>query len=726
MRFLVAAGSIVSALLLFHEYLPPAKSVHFWADIDGYHYPLLNYAHKAIRQGRFPQWDHTVYSGMPFAGNIQAGLFYPPNWLLFVLNRRHDGMRMKTVEWLEIAHYWLAFYLAYLWLRRRCGGRNLPAVLGGAVFALGGYPLAESQHLGVICGYAWLPLAMLSLDEFAESLDWRRLWKLAAASALCLLAGYPAHWLAFAVAAAAYGLGVAGWRGVLAAVAAVAFSGLLAGPQLGASLETMGLKETEWTYFPSVEKDPKFYLLLAMPNFYEHSRTLEAPSQPHEQYGYLGSPALFALLWLMGRRLWRPALPGLTLLAATAIALTDPGGLVTAVAHNTPVIREISRAWNFLGLLPLAAAFFTALSLKDFLARETASVRRWAALAIPCLLIVWMARQLLFRQYEFWLGSDWLSGVEAAICVVLFGLGCAAARRSRMAVAALLMMVLSEYYVYGVGRRFNAKPGDPDEDYHKDARTGGKEMIGLDNAVYDEMKRHPAFRTAIVYTPHPTDMRHYGLSTPQGFDPFLTTQYKREIERFTAFETNRIFPPPVQNEEFLRQFGVRFILVLNPSETMRKLAADKRFRLMPPAEAFLAAFEYLHAEPAYRFAGGKVDCLRWSPEHRAFQVHSAAAGEFILAEQFFPGWRAWVDGNETPIARVNRTLQAIRVPAGAHAVEFRYQSMGLRWGAAVSGAALIILIAVARSSRASRGRRRWPAPSPEAEGAESTPDSLER
>jgi len=48
--------------------------------------PVTDYAFQAIRHGRFPEWDPTIYCGLSFVGNIQAALFYPPTWLLFLTN----------------------------------------------------------------------------------------------------------------------------------------------------------------------------------------------------------------------------------------------------------------------------------------------------------------------------------------------------------------------------------------------------------------------------------------------------------------------------------------------------------------------------------------------------------------------------------------------------------------------------------------------------------------
>jgi hypothetical protein len=47
-------------------------------------------------------------------------------------------------------------------------------------------------------------------------------------------------------------------------------------------------------------------------------------------------------------------------------------------------------------------------------------------------------------------------------------------------------------------------------------------------------------------------------------------------------------------------------------------------------------------------------------------------GFLILSDTFYPGWRAYIDGNEAPIFRANGFLRAIPLAVGQHKVEFRY------------------------------------------------------
>jgi uncharacterized membrane protein YfhO len=86
--------------------------------------------------------------------------------------------------------------------------------------------------------------------------------------------------------------------------------------------------------------------------------------------------------------------------------------------------------------------------------------------------------------------------------------------------------------------------------------------------------------------------------------------------------------------------------------------------------------------------------IRWEPETREFDVRSETGGRFELAEQFFPGWQATVDGQPAPIERWSEAFQAVQVAPGEHRVVFRFRSSGLRVGALVSLLAILGLAVV--------------------------------
>ncbi|MGC8837901.1 MAG: hypothetical protein ACP5UM_05740 [Anaerolineae bacterium] len=68
-------------------------------------------------------------------------------------------------------------------------------------------------------------------------------------------------------------------------------------------------------------------------------------------------------------------------------------------------------------------------------------------------------------------------------------------------------------------------------------------------------------------------------------------------------------------------------------------------------------------------------------------VETQGGGWLVLADAFYPGWRAWVDGVPTPIYRADYVLRAVPLGPGAHWVEFRYEPVPFRVGCWVSGLA---------------------------------------
>jgi hypothetical protein len=82
---------------------------------------------------------------------------------------------------------------------------------------------------------------------------------------------------------------------------------------------------------------------------------------------------------------------------------------------------------------------------------------------------------------------------------------------------------------------------------------------------------------------------------------------------------------------------------------------------------------------------------------------TGAKGLLVLSEVYYPGWKAYVDGEEVGIQRADQLLRAVPVPSGKHTVELRYESRSLRIGTAVSlvtALALGVLVVI----RLRRGR----------------------
>lgn len=57
-----------------------------------------------------------------------------------------------------------------------------------------------------------------------------------------------------------------------------------------------------------------------------------------------------------------------------------------------------------------------------------------------------------------------------------------------------------------------------------------------------------------------------------------------------------------------------------------------------------------------------------------YKSSSKTNGFAVFSEVYYPrGWKAFIDGKETPIARVNYVLRGLAIPAGDHNIEFRFE-----------------------------------------------------
>jgi hypothetical protein len=73
-------------------------------------------------------------------------------------------------------------------------------------------------------------------------------------------------------------------------------------------------------------------------------------------------------------------------------------------------------------------------------------------------------------------------------------------------------------------------------------------------------------------------------------------------------------------------------------------------------------------------------------------VDTPADAYLVLSEVWYPGWRATVDGVETPVLRANYAFRAVRLGPGQHKVHLRFAPRSWRLGLLLSGLTLLGLV----------------------------------
>jgi hypothetical protein len=336
----------------------------------------------------------------------------------------------------------------------------------------------------------------------------------------------------------------------------------------------------------------------------------------------------------------------------------------------------------------LVFAWFAAAGIEAVRVR---GIPRWAAYAAILGLAAMAGYQIaVWPRGDPDFPSGAASAIEPAILLVLFTIALYAFRsasgRLRAALAvALCASVFVDYKAHGTLRKFTSLPGDGDE-YFPRGQFGG-----MNNQVFDTVKSNRHYRMLIDVSPATTDLRRYWLATIQGFDPVLPKTYWELVSRYRPFATNREFWPQPGDDELLQATAARYFITREGAPLYDAIPADPDFRKVDKVPSFYTVYEYLKAQPPWRWEGAHpaaVEMTRWEPERREFRVKSSSPGRLALIEQFYPGWRATVDGAAVPIARFNGTFQAIALPAGEHVVRFRYLPSSVLWGAAISAISL--------------------------------------
>ncbi|MGB4869954.1 MAG: hypothetical protein WBP47_07875, partial [Candidatus Promineifilaceae bacterium] len=180
--------AIVGLVLLFFNKMVFSNLILARGDTFLYFYPYWQAAAEALRHGRLPLWNPSLFMGAPLLANSQVGFFYPLNWPVWLLLPTPYAVSASIV-----LHLVIAGWGAYLAGRRRLGLGVLAGLLTAVLFALGGYLTAQVEHVNQVQGLAWLPWLLVALPNGRSPNrqdSFQRIMALGLLFALQLLAGH--------------------------------------------------------------------------------------------------------------------------------------------------------------------------------------------------------------------------------------------------------------------------------------------------------------------------------------------------------------------------------------------------------------------------------------------------------------------------------------------------------------------------------------------------------
>jgi len=186
--------------------------------------------------------------------------------------------------------------------------------------------------------------------------------------------------------------------------------------------------------------------------------------------------------------------------------------------------------------------------------------------------------------------------------------------------------------------------------------------------------------------------------------------------RYLLVPRSAVSSPAVNR--YLREKGLapvdvsdRQIVLFEQRRALPRVYLSHRVTSAPEPEALLAALSrsdfdpraesYVEASPSdlprlEPLRGDEhVRLVRDELHEVEIEAQLGSRGLLVLADSFYPGWIAEVDGEATPILATNHLFRGVVVEAGRHRVVFRYRPRSVRLGAALSGLGLAVMIALA-------------------------------
>lgn len=123
---------------------------------------------------------------------------------------------------------------------------------------------------------------------------------------------------------------------------------------------------------------------------------------------------------------------------------------------------------------------------------------------------------------------------------------------------------------------------------------------------------------------------------------------------------------------------------------------DQDLKIYQNPYAFNRAFvaENIKSLPGAQYANASTQISLNQSNRIEVQAQSDKDAYLVLSDSFYPGWKAYVDGEESKILLAYSALRAVRLPKGEHKVIFSYEPNSFKYGTWMTIFGFIILIGV--------------------------------
>lgn len=695
----------------------------------------------AIQSGHFPLWNPYIFTGTPVLADPNFQPFYLPNLLAAMVLPAHSAL-----PWLAWAHLTLTGLFMYLFLTRK-GLHWLAAVLGGGVWLLNGYLLVWLENPHRLSTAAWLPGIFWSFEVALQ--EKKPVW--AAVSGLFLglavLGGQVQFVLYFGLILALYTLFQAYYRFkdglsnrmrpfyyfILLTIIGLGIGSLVILPAAEFSsisqrsiADSVTLLDSRW---PVTQ-----LITLIAPDFY---------GNPASEVLYWGSINYAEVTVYFG-------IVSLLLAVSAVFVARDKRFLITTlvilgavflIALGTPLARLLSTVpgFQFLALrrsiifIPFLGTWLAAAGLDGWLQAGMKWRRIVVALASSLILLAGIALltsislgQAFIDHQATALETLWRAFLLLAVTVLLI-----LSLRRWPLIGGVLLVFLALGELLQWGYKFNPI-SSIDYLYPDSAVT---EFLQQDETLFRVL---PLQSGKAVFGPNILSV--FSLADITGYSSLIKSEYADLLQGMDneidigwlkgnenilvmshfhplvgllnvkyILSAGELAPSPeleldgqfdgVWIYEYKnhaeRAFLVKDVQETAPENLLKNLLSDtfdwhQTALISDPLPEDQARQLGANESPAEY----SLEITNYTPQEVSIFVETPQPAFMVLADAYYPGWRAVIDGQMVPIYQTNLVQRGLFVPAGEHEIIFQFRPQTLKYGISLAFFSLIMVVGI--------------------------------
>jgi hypothetical protein len=165
----------------------------------------------------------------------------------------------------------------------------------------------------------------------------------------------------------------------------------------------------------------------------------------------------------------------------------------------------------------------------------------------------------------------------------------------------------------------------------------------------------------------------------------LNTKYVIGANKETGEPFAQRNPGALGNAWFVKEYKIvpnadSEMNALSTFKAAETLIVDKRFE--EQLKGFTPQFD----------SAASIKLTSYKANDLVYQTNAGSDQLAVFSEIYYPkGWNAYVDGKVSPYFRANYVLRAMRIPAGSHTVEFKFEPIVFNTGGKIASIASIVL-----------------------------------